>query len=162
MTRRESSLLAFVAMILVILLIITLTSCSDKATRQLRRSKKLEEKAIANGAKVTADTVIKEVAITIPEVKTDTVFQSEPGDTVRIEKERLKIKYVNLPKDSVYIYGECAADTVVKRIPVAVTRKISAGYTTWQMIVLAIFCLPAGWLLISFVVIPLARKKKAS
>ncbi len=124
--------------LLFIIILLGLSSCSDKATRQLRRSEKLLNKAIANGAKVTADTVIKEVAITIPEIKTDTIFQSREGDTVTITKDRLQIKYVKLPADSVYIEGECKADTIVKRIPVAVYKKISSGHTTWDMVILGI------------------------
>lgn len=154
MTRKQGQDLT---LLIATLLLLILSSCADKATRQLRRSKKLEEKAIANGAKVTSDTVIKEVAISIPEVKTDTIFESKQGDTVLIEKERLKIKYVNLPKDSVYIYGECKADTVIKRIPVAVYKKISAGHTTWDMVILGISTFFAGWLLMSFVIVPLVR-----
>lgn len=161
MTRKQGQdLTLLIATLLLLIIIVALSSCSDKATRYAKRSKKWEEKAIAAGAKVTADTVIKEVAISIPEVKTDTVFQSQPGDTVRIEKERLRIKYVNLPKDSVYIYGECKADTVIKRIPVAVYKKISAGHTTWDMVILGIATFFAGWLLMSFVIVPVVRLVK--
>lgn len=150
-----------IAALLFIIILMGLSSCSDKATRQLRRAKKLEEKAIANGAKVTADTVFIDKPVYIPEVKTDTIFQSEEGDTVIIEKDRLKIKYVNMPADSVYIEGECKADTIIQRVRFAVTKKISSGHTTWDMVILAIFCLPVGWLLISFVVIPLARRGRS-
>ena len=124
--------------LLFIIILLGLSSCSDKATRQLRRSEKLLDKAIANGAKVSTDTIIKEVIFTIPEVRTDTIFQSREGDTIRIEKDRLRITYVNLPADSVYIEGECKADTIVKRIPVAVYKKISSGHTTWDMVILGI------------------------
>ena len=120
------------AVFLLLLSMWVLSGCSDKATRKLKRSARLEKEAIALGAKVTADTVYKPVQVFVPQVKTDTVFESKQGDTVLIEKERLKIKYVNLPKDSVYIYGECEADTVIQKVPYTVTKKISAGYTKWE------------------------------
>lgn len=139
MTNKDRSFLAALLMILIVLIAMLLSSCSDKATRQLRRSEKLLNKAIANGAKVSADTIIKEVTLTIPEVRTDTIFQSRQGDTVVIQKDRLRIKYVNLPADSVYIEGECKADTIIKRIPVAIYKKIESGRTVWDMVILSIF-----------------------
>jgi len=84
-----------------------------------------------------------EKSIVVPEIKTDTVFRSEPGDTVRIEKERLKIKYVNLPGDSVYIEGKCESDTVTVEVPVTVTKEIKAeGWLKWWYLIIAMI---AGW-----------------
>lgn len=42
----------------------------------------------------------------------DTTFLPSVGDTITIEKERLRVKYVRMKGDTVYISGECLADTV--------------------------------------------------
>jgi hypothetical protein len=90
------------------------------------------KKAIAKGAIITSDTVYIEKQGFIPEVKTDTIFESQEGDTVIIEKDRLKIKYVNLPGEKVYIEGECAADTVYIKTPVAINQTIKAPKSIWN------------------------------
>ncbi len=45
-------------------------------------------------------------------VQHDTTFLPSVGDTVTIEKERLRVKYVRMKGDTVYISGECLQDTV--------------------------------------------------
>jgi hypothetical protein len=72
--------------------LILLTSC--KASWHLK-------KAIEKGAIVKSDTVYQTVEVIRPEVKTDTLFKLVQGDTVYIEKDRLKIKYVRLAGDTV-------------------------------------------------------------
>lgn len=47
----------------------------------------------------------------------DTTFVPVPGDTVYLEKGRLRVKYVRLAGDTVFLNGECLPDTV--RVPVA-------------------------------------------
>lgn len=138
MTRKDYTLLAF--LILLIILLIGLSSCSNKATRHLRKADKHLQKAIAAGAIVNPDTVYKHVPIFIPQVVKDTVFESRQGDTVLIEKDRLKIQYVNLPGDSVWIYGESKADTVIKEVPVTVTKNITVPVkdNKWKWIALAL------------------------
>lgn len=140
MTRREKSLFYFLAFILLLVFLVSLSGCSDKATRYARKSEEFRKKAIAAGAIIKPDTFYKPVAFFIPQVKTDTIFESHPGDTVRIEKERLRIKYVNLPGDSVYIYGESKADTVIKEMPVTVTNTIECPPkdNKWMWIALAL------------------------
>src|SRR5690606_38498493 len=92
------------------------------------------------GAIVNTDTVYKHVPIFIPQVVKDTVFESKQGDTVLIEKDRLKIQYVNLPGDSVYIYGESKADTIIKEVPVTVTQNVTVPVkdNKWKWIALAL------------------------
>lgn len=85
------------------------------------------------------DTVYKEVPFYVDSVRVDSVFVAQVGDTVIIEKEKLKLKYVRLPGDSVYIEAECEADTVYQKVPVTVTKIISAK-SDWLK-----------WLLIGFV-----------
>lgn len=105
----------------VLILLILLSACSphkrvqrhiERAAHHLKRAQELDP-----------NTVMKEkdtVEVIVPEVRVDTVFKSIQGDTVRIERDRLKIKYVKLPGDSVFIDGKCEADTVYKEIEVPV------------------------------------------
>ncbi len=73
------------------------------------------------------DTVYRDFFIELPAIKADSVFVSLPGDTVVIHKDRLTVKYVRLPKDSVYIEGKCDTVTLEKKVPLYVTRTIEVG-----------------------------------
>lgn len=123
-----------------IILAALFASCGtfDKANRQLRKAERHLNRAIELGAKVEKDTVWMLQEWIIPEAKTDTVLKIT-HDTVTIEKERLKIKFlVNKVTDSIFVEGRCLPDTVVKKIPVLVEKKIQTGYSTWDMTVLGI------------------------
>lgn len=49
------------------------------------------------------DTILVHDTLRIPEVSHDTTFYSKPGDTVYIENERIRVKYVRISGDSNYI-----------------------------------------------------------
>lgn len=126
-TQEKSNLLNHV---ITICLLLFISSCS--ASWHLK-------KAIQKGAQVEVDTVVKPITVFIPSVVKDTIFESRQGDTVRIEKERLRIKYVSLPGDSVYIHGESRADTIVREIPVTVTQIVTAPKDNkWKWIAIAL------------------------
>lgn len=114
-------------LVLTIFLASAIWSCGP--TSHLKRAERLIAKAEKKGAKWHSDTVWQSVDIYVPEVTTDTVFKSIQGDTVRIEKDRLKIKYVKLPGDSVYIEGKCETDTIEVKTYHTVTKTIQA--TSW-------------------------------
>jgi hypothetical protein len=104
--------------------------------------------AIKKGGRVKSDTVYQEVTTIVPAVTTDTIFK-ESYDTVTIEKERLKIKYVKLPGDSVYIQGECEADTITQTVTHYVTQTITAPsarlkFWHWLVIILVLLTV-VGW-----------------
>lgn len=135
-------------------ILILLVFCSCGSGHHLRRAerfkKKMDEqiaKAIDKGAQVKVDTVFKEIQVVVPEIRTDTVFkEKEVGDTVTIIKEKLKIKYVKLPGDSVFIQGECEADTVYKTVPIATNTKFEAKpyMKWWQIAGCILFALVVG------------------
>jgi hypothetical protein len=104
------------AIIALLLILFYCTGCGP--TWYLRQAEK-------RGAAIKTDTLWNTVEIPVPEVSTDTVFKSITGDTIRIEKERLKIKYVKLPGDSVFIEGKCESDTIEKKVYYQVTKNIS-------------------------------------
>lgn len=126
------------------LLILTVIFSSCGPGTKLRRAERLINKAEAMGATWRTDTVYREETITVMGVKTDTVFTPVGTDTVTIEKERLMVKFVQLPGKKVYIEGECAPDTITVEIPVTVTKTIQAPkqkgiwhYTHWFGIIAA-------------------------
>lgn len=125
-------------------IILILASCSSAS--KLRRAEKLIDKAEELGAKWRVDTVKVQIPYSVPEVYVKEVHHALPGDTVRIEKERLKIKYVRLPGDSIFIEGKCEGDTIYKEVAVTVTKTIEAkNGLSWCWLLLA---LAAGGLLV--------------
>jgi hypothetical protein len=105
---------------------------------KLRRAEKLIAKAEQQGAQWTRDTVFIDTPVFIEEVKRDSIFFSLPGDTVRIEKDRLRVTYVRLPGDSVYIEGKCLPDTVKVSVPITITNTIeSESVIKWWWLIIA-------------------------
>lgn len=111
---------------LLIFLILAGCSMEYRAARHLRMAEKHVRHAQILGANVKADTVFKNIPVFVAGVAADTVFKTELGDTVVITKDRLKVKYVHLPGDTVYLKGECLPDTVFVNVPVQVTQEITA------------------------------------
>lgn len=118
-------IILIVSWILVWFLVFFLSSCSveKQINRHLKQSARQYKKAISKGYEPRADTIyIKDTVITT-EVRHDTTIINKVGDTVIIEKERLKLKYIQL-KDSIFIEAECLADTIYRDIPVSVQETI--------------------------------------
>lgn len=112
-------------------------SCGPAA--KLRRAEKLINKAEELGAKWHVDTLMVEVPIVVPSIRVDSIIVSKPGDTVVITKDRLKLKYVRLKGDTVFVAAECAADTVIKKVPVTIVKTIKAkGGIKWWWLVVAL------------------------
>lgn len=94
----------------------------------------------------------------LPSQKIDTVVQWEydlSTDTLIIEKNRVKIKYRDLPGPTVYLAAECEADTIYteKKIPVVTEVVVNRGFTFWQVL---LACLATAGAL---TVLYLVRKK---
>lgn len=111
-----------------IIILVLFTSCSSgwKANWQLRRAEKLINKAEAAGLQWKRDTVYRDITVYVPSVRYDTLFKSEPNDTITITKDRLQIKYVRLPGDTVWIDGECEADTIIQKVPTYINNEIKS------------------------------------
>jgi hypothetical protein len=125
--------------------VFVLASCGPAA--KLRKAEKLIAKAEELGAKWKVDTVLQPIHVPVPQVYVKEIHHALPGDTVTIEKERLKIKLVKIPGDSIFVEGECESDTVVIRTPVTVTKTIQAkgGLQWWWLIVAASIGLLVGF-----------------
>lgn len=128
-------------------IIILLLFCSCSSSWHLKQAERHIRKAQIKGASVNADTVFVKDTVFIKSVRVDSIFTVKVGDTVRIEKERLKLKYVRLAGDSVFIHAECEADTIVREIPVTVTKNITAKGLDWKWLLVA---LVAGFIVCLF------------
>jgi len=128
-----------------VFLLIVLSSCaSNKANRKLKRANRLIGEAEQLGVKWKSDTIFKTIPVFIESVKYDSIFTSRQGDTVYLEKERLKIKYVRLPGDSVYIEGKCDSVTVIKEVPISVTKEIKTGLGVLTVVQWSVLALLIG------------------
>lgn len=109
---------------LIIILAILLISCGP--AYHAKRMRYHERMYYAKGGEIKSDTVYIEKTITIPEAKLDTIFISRPLDTVYLTKDRLRIKYVNLPGDSVFIEGECKDSVITVKEAIYINKTIKA------------------------------------
>lgn len=81
--------------------------------------------------KSKTDTVFVSDTVIVPEVHTDTIV-SLGHDTVYINKDRLQIKVLRLPGDSIFVDGKCKTDTMFIEVPVAVTNNEFKPEPSWQ------------------------------
>jgi hypothetical protein len=132
--------------LLSICLAVVLMSCGPAA--KLRRAERLIAKAEQQGAVWHVDTIKVEIPIPVPQIQTDTIVQVKTGDTVVIEKDRLKVVIRRLPGDTIKVEAECKADTIYRKIPIVVEKKIEAEswLKWWMLIVAAAVGLIIGWL----------------
>lgn len=120
----------------VISITIVILSCSSAS--KLRRAEKLIKKAEELGAVWHVDSVSKEILVPVPQVSTDTVLKVKVGDTVIVEKDRLKVVIKRLAGDTVRIEAACKADTVRTRVTTTITKTIEAkGKIRWYHLGLA-------------------------
>lgn len=116
----------------ILILALTLLSCS--ASQHLKRSRHHYSRAIAKGYNPSIDTVFVRDTLFVGQIQHDTTF-IDRGDTVIIEKDRLKIKYYrDIVTDSIFIEGICEADTVIKEIPITVQETIYINQSFFDVI----------------------------
>jgi len=120
----ESALASVVIILMIIVAAIATSSCG--ANYHLRRAKHHIARAEELGAEWHSDTLIKTIEIPIPEIHKDTLFQSKAGDTVVITKDRLKVVYVKLPGDSVFLEGECKDSIIYVPCNTAINKSIES------------------------------------
>lgn len=87
--------------------------------------------------KLKPDTIRESIAVEVPKVSIDTVLVGYPEmvpDTLVIHKDRLTIKYRDLPGPTVYLAGECAPDTVTVTVDKIITNEIKTGYSLMHLI----------------------------
>lgn len=109
-----------------VILILFLFSACSSPNKLLKKAEKLIAEAEAKGATWHSDTVYKEIPIITPKIQFDTIVKTVPGDTVFIVKNNVKVKIVKLKGDSTFVDVLIPADTVIKEVPVTVTKIIEA------------------------------------
>lgn len=98
---------------------------------------------------IRTDTIWQRDTTIIKEIRADTVFSnSSSRDTIVLQKDRLTIRYYHT-RDSVYLQGECAGDTIYKDRPVYVNTVQSKDedWPLWLKIVIVIVAGLIGGLL---------------
>jgi hypothetical protein len=104
MKRHPAIVVKAIAAAVVVSLLCTLTGC-DPSKRLFRFCHRHPELC-------ARDTIRDTVWATVEYVGKDTVFLPVPGDTVTIEQDRLRVRYVLMAGDTVWLEGECRADTI--------------------------------------------------
>lgn len=125
--------------------ILLLSSCGPAA--MLKRAEKLIAKAESQGAKVKIDTVFITKEIIVPETHFDTVLrQVNFRDTITIIKDKVitRVK-INTVSKEIFVETKCPEKKEIVKVPYTVVRKISAGYTLWQLIILGLVGLATGY-----------------
>lgn len=126
-------------------IILLLSSCGP--SYYLKKAERALKKAEQLGADISADTVYVDREIIVPETHFDTVLtEVNFRDTITVTKDRVVTRVkVNTVEKKIFVETECPPDTLKIRVPVTVTKEISAGYSLWEMIILAIVCLLVGY-----------------
>lgn len=127
-------------MIFRIIILILLTGCS--ASTHLKLAKRHLKKAEIKGAIITADTVFVKDSVFVPQISYDTVSLLLPGDSIVIEKTRLKVVVKRIKGDTVKVFADVKPMMIIRNIPVQVIKEIKAppAKVRWWM-----------WLCIGFV-----------
>lgn len=126
--------------IYLITLLIVLIGCDAGKVheRKVKRAeKKIERLTIKYPELIQKDTIRDTVRGYVPMVSHDTAFIYKASDTVEIDTGRLFIRYITR-NDSVFIEGECKADTIeiIHEVPcetVKVVKESDAEYFVKQV-----------------------------
>ena len=131
--------------IIALFILITFASCGP--SHYLKKAERALKKAEQLGAEIHTDTVFIEKEIIVPKTHFDTVLtEVNFRDTITVVKDRVVTRLkINTVLKEVFVETECPPDTVKVRVPVTVTKEISAGYSLWEMIILALVCLLVGY-----------------
>ena len=122
---------------IVILLLFTLCSCSS--SWHLKQAEKHIRKAQIKGGSWSADTIYVKDTVFVRSIRVDSILTIKQGDSVVLYKDRLHVVIRRLAGDSIFVTGECEADTIIRRVPVTVIREIKAkGGIGWQWILVVL------------------------
>lgn len=152
----DPSLLAILWLIFFVLMF-WLTGCSP--ARHLQLADKHIRKAIEKGAEIARDTTWHDVTFVSPEIQFSATirpdwqvhniqkpFVAEDEKTGARTEVTIDLKDDCSPDciDTVYIETTVPAREETKKVPVKTETKISAGYTRWDLIILAIAACAVG------------------
>ena len=130
--------------ITIILLFATGCASWPSGNWHLRQAKRQIKKAELKGAHWAVDSVIVKDTVFVSSVYHDTVSVLLPGDSIVIEKERLKVVVKRIKGDTVKVLAECKPQIIIRNIPVKVYNEIKAeksGMPWWGWAIIAFLCL---------------------
>lgn len=115
--------------------VLALTACLLGGCASIAPNRAILRQVERRGLTIT-DTVSQTITYSVPKVSTDTILTTTTlttTDTVTVTKDRLTVRYVRVSADTVYLDGECAADTIVREVKVPVPRIVQApDVWSWQ------------------------------
>lgn len=136
--------------VLLIFVLFSLFSCV--VPRNYSRAKEKVDRIVNKFPDILQnDTILLTDTLYIPEVITDTLFKLSENDTIFINKEKLKVRIIRLPGDTIQLTAECKTDTIFRsvKVPIYTVEKhnllekkfFGLGVWTWILIVLILLLL---------------------
>ena len=174
MNNKEKSLGMALIMLIFLIVIISLSGCRGPV-KHLQLSDWHKQQAIKKGAKVKMDTIT--FHFKSPEIKfsttirptwmangsfarslaVDTLIANDPKTGSNV---KLKINQnTNCPDScnqitTVYVESETPPQNQSVDVP---CETVQAGYTVWDAVIFGLFMIPGGWLIMTFLIVPLVR-----
>lgn len=150
--------------LIIALICLSLSSCSieSRTKRKISRAeRKIEKLTIKYPQLLKQDTIHEKIEIITPAVKLDTIHRVVHGDTVYMDKDKLRIKYI-IQNDTLLLSAECASDTIYKEISIpfqqivvkkrSIIDRIGSGFKSLiYLLILLFLCWLAFKAIIKFI-----------
>ena len=137
--------------LLIALICLSFASCSieSRTKRKIRRAeRKIEKITIKYPQLLKQDTIHEKIEIITPAVKLDTIHRVVHGDTVYLDKDKLRIKYI-IQNDTILLSAECKSDTIYKEISIpfqqivvkkrSIIDRIGSGFKSLMYLLIFLF-----------------------
>lgn len=137
--------------LLIALLCLSFASCSieSRTKRKIRRAeRKIEKITIKYPQLLKQDTIHEKIEIITPAVKLDTIHRLIYGDTVYMDKDKLRIKYI-IQNDTLLLSAECESDTIIKEVSIpfqqivvqkrSILDRIGSGFKSLMYLLILLF-----------------------
>ena len=136
-------------LIALICLSFALCSIESRTKRKIRRAeRKIEKITIKYPQLLKQDTIHETIEIITPAVKLDTIHRIIYGDTVYLDKDKLKVKYI-IQNDTLLLSAECASDTIYKEVSIpfqqivvkkrSIIDRIGSGFKSLMYLLILLF-----------------------
>ena len=143
--------------LLIALICLSLSSCSieSRTKRKIRRAeRKIEKLTIKYPQLLKHDTIHEKIEIITPAVKLDTIHRVVHGDTVYLDKDKLRIKYI-IQNDTILLSAECKSDTIIKEVSIpfqqvvvkkrSLLDRIGSGFKSLMYLLIFLFLIWLGF-----------------
>jgi len=137
--------------LLIALICLSFASCSveSRTKRKISRAqRKIEKLTIKYPQLLKSDTIHEKIEIITPAVKLDTIHRVVYGDTIYLDKDKLRIKYI-IQNDTLLLSAECASDTIIKEISIpfqqivvqkrSILERIGSGFKSLIYLLILLF-----------------------